>query len=79
MVQANRSEKQAGALVVGLHYHLRQADYWYVAARAGARVVLHDLRRGPGPTGRLSSIDLDGAVDRGCLHPAREWRMASPP
>ena len=31
MIQGNRSEKQAGA-VVGLHYHLHQADYWYVLA-----------------------------------------------
>src|ERR1035437_10251507 len=29
MVQGNRSEKQAGA-VVRLHYHLHQADYWYL-------------------------------------------------
>ena len=27
MVQGNRSDKAAGA-VVGLHYHLHQADYW---------------------------------------------------
>ena len=44
MVQGNRSEKQAGA-VVGLHYHLHQADYWYLL-RGRARVVLHDLRAG---------------------------------
>src|SRR2546428_1882948 len=44
MVQANRSDKQAGA-VIGLHYHLHQADYWYVPT-GRARVVLHDLRRG---------------------------------
>lgn len=44
MIQANRSDKQAGA-VVGLHYHLHQADYWYVT-RGRARVVLHDLREG---------------------------------
>ena len=37
MVQANRSEKQAGA-VVGLHYHLHQADYW-LCPRGTARVV----------------------------------------
>ena len=37
----------AGA-VVGLHYHLHQADYWYVPFGT-ARVVLHDLREG-GPT-----------------------------
>ena len=44
MVQGNRSEKQAGA-VVGLHFHLHQADYWYVL-RGRVRVVLHDLRVG---------------------------------
>ena len=30
---------------MGLHYHLHQADYWYVL-RGRARVVLHDLRQG---------------------------------
>jgi dTDP-4-dehydrorhamnose 3,5-epimerase len=44
MVQGNRSDKQRGA-VVGLHYHLHQADYWLVP-RGTARVVLHDLRVG---------------------------------
>jgi dTDP-4-dehydrorhamnose 3,5-epimerase len=44
MVQGNRSDKQQGA-VVGLHYHLHQADYWLVP-RGTARVVLHDLRVG---------------------------------
>ena len=29
MVQANRGDRQQGC-VVGLHYHLHQADYWYV-------------------------------------------------
>ena len=54
MVQGNRSEKQAGALV-GLHFHLHQADYWY-ALRGRARVVLHDLRAGLArPTGRPRS------------------------
>jgi len=42
MLQANRSDKQVGA-VVGLHFHHHQADYWYVP-RGRARVVLHDLR-----------------------------------
>ena len=28
MVQANRGNRLAGS-VVGLHYHLHQADYWY--------------------------------------------------
>ena len=44
MVQANRSDKVAGT-VVAFHYHLHQADYWYVP-RGRIRVVLHDLRAG---------------------------------
>ena len=56
MIQSNRSNKQAGALV-GLHYHLHQADYWYVPMGT-ARVVLHDLREG-GPTdGNTACFDI---------------------
>jgi dTDP-4-dehydrorhamnose 3,5-epimerase len=55
MVQGNRSDKQAGA-VVGLHFHLHQADYWYVP-RGRARVVLHDLRVGS-PTER-ATLELE--------------------
>lgn len=67
MVQGNRSEKQAGA-VVGLHYHLHQADYWYVL-RGRARVVLHDLRVGS-PTDRVTEVlELDGDQDRGLFIP----------
>jgi dTDP-4-dehydrorhamnose 3,5-epimerase len=58
MVQANRANRQCGALV-GLHYHLHQADYWYVPFGT-AKVVLHDLRAG-GPTdGATLSLDLSG-------------------
>ncbi len=67
MTQANRSEKQAGA-VVGLHYHLHQADYWYVL-RGTARVVLHDLRQGSPTDGATLTIDLDGEHDRGLFIP----------
>lgn len=42
MIQANRADRSAGCLV-GLHYHLHQADFWYVPL-GRARVVLHDLR-----------------------------------
>ena len=36
MIQGNRANRQQGA-IVGLHYHLHQADYWYVpfGTRAG--------------------------------------------
>ena len=67
MVQGNRSEKQAGALV-GLHFHLHQADYWY-ALRGRLRVVLHDLRVGSRTDGATQVIDLDGEVDQGVYIP----------
>jgi dTDP-4-dehydrorhamnose 3,5-epimerase len=58
MLQGNRANRQQGALV-GLHYHLHQADYWYVPFGT-ARVVLHDLRDG-GPTdGATLQLDLSG-------------------
>ncbi|HEX4218062.1 MAG TPA: dTDP-4-dehydrorhamnose 3,5-epimerase [Acidimicrobiales bacterium] len=67
MIQANRSDKQAGS-VVGLHYHLHQADYWYVL-RGRARVVLHDLRASSPTDGATLTIDLDGDEDRGLFIP----------
>jgi dTDP-4-dehydrorhamnose 3,5-epimerase len=67
MIQGNRSEKQAGALV-GLHFHLHQADYWY-ALRGTVRVVLHDLRVGSRTDGATEVIDLDGDVDQGVYIP----------
>ncbi len=56
MVQGNRAERRAGS-VVGLHYHLHQADYWYVVA-GHARVVLHDLRTGSPTDGATLALDL---------------------
>jgi dTDP-4-dehydrorhamnose 3,5-epimerase len=67
MVQANRTVKQAGA-VVGLHYHLHQADYWYVLV-GRIRVVLHDLRDGSKTEGATMSFDLEGDVERGVFIP----------
>lgn len=67
MIQGNRSEKQAGA-VVGLHYHLHQADYWYVL-RGRARVVLHDLREGSATEAATEALDLSGEEDRGLFIP----------
>ena len=67
MVQGNRANRQAGALV-GLHYHLHQADYWYVPY-GHARVVLHDLREG-GPTdGATLELDLTGENHFGVFIP----------
>jgi dTDP-4-dehydrorhamnose 3,5-epimerase len=67
MVQANRSDRQRGA-VVGLHYHLHQADYWYVT-RGLARVVLHDLRAGSPTEGRTQLLALGDGEERGVFVP----------
>src|SRR5262249_17393956 len=62
MIQGNRGDRQAGA-VVGLHYHLHQADYWYVAS-GRVRVVLHDLRDGS-PTHRPTlTLDVGATAPR---------------
>jgi dTDP-4-dehydrorhamnose 3,5-epimerase len=67
MLQGNRAVRQAGS-IVGLHYHLHQADYWYMIA-GRARVVLHDLREGSKTEGATMSFDLDGDVDKGVFIP----------
>ena len=67
MVQGNRADRSAGSLV-GLHYHLHQADYWYVPFGT-ARVVLHDLRS-DGPTdGATEVFDLGGDEHPGVFIP----------
>ncbi len=60
MVQGNRGNRDAGC-VVGLHYHLHQADYWYVP-HGHARVVLHDLRDGSPTDGATLELDM-GEID----------------
>ena len=67
MVQGNRADRVAGS-VVGLHYHLKQSDYWYVP-RGSARVVLHDLRSGSPSDGATLALDLDGESARGVYIP----------
>ena len=57
MIQSNYSNKQAGALV-GLHYHLHQADYWYVPIGI-ARVVFTIFERGP-TDGNTACFDISG-------------------
>src|SRR5687767_6868665 len=61
MIQSNRGDRQQGS-IVGLHYHLHQADYWYVPY-GRARVVLHDLREGS-PTDKATlTLDLGAMPD----------------
>ncbi|HWG73207.1 MAG TPA: dTDP-4-dehydrorhamnose 3,5-epimerase [Acidimicrobiales bacterium] len=67
MLQGNRADRAAGA-VVGLHYHLHQADYWLVT-KGSARVVLHDLRRGSPTDGATEMLDLDESSCGGVFIP----------
>ena len=67
MVQANRGDRQSGC-IVGLHYHLHQADYWYVPFGT-VRVVLHDLRSGSPTEGATQVTDLEGTQHRGIYIP----------
>ncbi len=67
MVQASRSDKTAGSLV-GLHYHLHQADYWYVLA-GRAQVVLHDLRIGSKTEGHTLEIEAGEENEIGIFIP----------
>jgi dTDP-4-dehydrorhamnose 3,5-epimerase len=66
MVQSNRADRVAGCLV-GLHYHLHQADYWYVV-EGTARVVLHDLRVGSPTDGATQVLELGAIPDGGHDH-----------
>ena len=61
MIQANRADRQRGS-VVGFHYHLHQADYWYVPFGT-ARMVLHDLREGSPTDGATLAVDLGARAD----------------
>ena len=67
MIQANRADRQAGC-IVGLHFHRKQADWWYVV-EGTARVVLHDLRVGSPTDGETMSFDLTGEEPRGVYIP----------
>jgi dTDP-4-dehydrorhamnose 3,5-epimerase len=61
MIQANRADRQRDC-IVGLHYHLHQADYWYVPF-GRARVVLHDLREASPTDGATLILDLGTRAD----------------
>jgi dTDP-4-dehydrorhamnose 3,5-epimerase len=67
MLQANFVTRSAGA-IVGLHYHLHQADYWYVPV-GRARVVLHDLRVGSATEGTTDVHELGPPDERGLFIP----------
>ena len=67
MIQANLADRAAGSLV-GLHYHLHQADFWYVPSGT-ARVALHDLRVGSPTEGATETFELTGERHHGVFIP----------
>jgi dTDP-4-dehydrorhamnose 3,5-epimerase len=67
MVQANRADRRQGALV-GLHYHLHQADFWYVPS-GRALVVLHDLRESSPTAGVTLTLEIGEHDHRGVYIP----------
>jgi dTDP-4-dehydrorhamnose 3,5-epimerase len=67
MVQANRSDSKRG-VVRALHYHLHQADYWYVA-RGRILVALHDLRQSSSTNGASQSFEIGDGADIGVYIP----------
>ena len=67
MVQGNRSDSAAGVLR-GLHYHLHQADYWYVPYGT-IMVALHDLRPGTSSSGRSHSFEIGESNEIGVYIP----------
>jgi dTDP-4-dehydrorhamnose 3,5-epimerase len=67
-LQANRSDRRAGA-VVGLHWHRHQQDLWHVAA-GHLRVGLFDLRAGSPTQGTAATTDLRADEPRTLLIPA---------
>jgi dTDP-4-dehydrorhamnose 3,5-epimerase len=67
MIQANRADRQGGALV-GLHYHRFQADYWYVPF-GRALVALHDLRQSSPTDGVSLTMELNGTNHTGLYIP----------
>lgn len=59
MVQANRSDSRAGTLR-GMHYHLFQSDYWYLAS-GRAIAGLFDFRSSSPTFKSSATFDLEGA------------------
>jgi dTDP-4-dehydrorhamnose 3,5-epimerase len=66
MIQGNRGDRKISS-VVGFHYHLHQADYWYVPYGA-CRVILHDLRIGSPTQRNTMTIDVGTQLDGSHKH-----------
>jgi len=67
MVQANRSDSQPGVLR-GIHYHLFQADYWYVPT-GRSFVALVDMRQGSPTFKTVETLEMGDANEVGVYIP----------
>jgi dTDP-4-dehydrorhamnose 3,5-epimerase len=67
MVQGNVSFSKAGVLR-GLHYHLRQADFWLVPS-GRVRAALYDLRRSSPTRGASEVVEMGEANPIGVYIP----------
>src|SRR5438093_5049116 len=67
MVQSNRSDSHAGVLR-GLHYHLFQADYWYVIS-GRAVAGLYDFRESSSTGGSWDLVELGDGAETGLYIP----------
>ena len=67
MVQGNRSDSVAGT-VRALHYHLHQADYWYVPV-GRIFVGLYDLRKSSATRGTAHWLEIGEANEVGVYIP----------
>ncbi len=66
-VQTNRSDSRQGVLR-GLHFHLRQVDFW-VPAEGRIRIGLADLRRSSPTRGAVEVEELSGDAPVGVFVP----------
>jgi dTDP-4-dehydrorhamnose 3,5-epimerase len=67
MIQGNRSDSRPG-VVRALHYHLRQADYWYVP-HGRILVGMFDLRRSSPTHGRPFTVEIGEGAEIGVYIP----------
>ena len=67
MVQGNRSDSRAG-VVRALHYHLHQADYWYVP-QGRIFVAMFDLRRSSVTRGQTLTLQIGEGAEIGVYIP----------
>ncbi len=67
MIQGNCSHSQAGVLR-GLHFHTKQADYWFVP-HGKVLAILGDLRPGSPTHKQIAFVEMGDGAERGLYIP----------